>query len=240
MSKLSELLQERMRGEQSKKSKIIDLVHRAQQTPSPFGTYTLTDQEKNVLKTLLERFKKSHKSDIEGDFQSLIHITQEVRAINNQAALLHGERIQKAQTILKSYQEGAFTAWLLETYGNRQTPYNLLQYYEFYYQMPSHLRPLIDQMPRQAIYTLASRSIPFAQKKAFIESYQGQTKEELLRQIRRQFPLDQEDRRAEDSAAFFLKGMEKMARFLKASSVRFTKEQKKQLAFLLEEINECI
>lgn len=66
------------------------------------------------------------------DLAELSLITSEVKAINNQAAILHGERIKKAQTLLKSYQEGAFSAWLNATYGNRQTPYNLMQYYEFF------------------------------------------------------------------------------------------------------------
>ena len=46
---------------------------------------------------------------------------------------------KERKTILKNYRDGAFSAWLIATYGNRQTPYNFLQYYELYITLPEHL-----------------------------------------------------------------------------------------------------
>ena len=94
---------------------------------------------------------------LSNDLNHLISLTSEVKAINNQAALLHGERIKKAHQILTRYRDGAFTAWLMAAYGNRQTPYNLMQYYEFCEAMPKQLASKIELMPRQAIYVFASR-----------------------------------------------------------------------------------
>ena len=93
------------------------------------------------------------------------------------------------------YRDGAFTAWLIAAYGNRQTPYNLMQYYEFCEAMPKQLRPQIELMPRQAIYVLATRAGSIKQKQGIVENYQGETKAEMLALIRQAFPLDHGDKR---------------------------------------------
>ncbi len=121
-----------------------------------FSVSELSEKEKKLVESILKDYAHGAET-IEGDLSALLSITSEVKAINNQAAILHGERIKKAQQILTRYRDGAFTAWLMTTYGNRQTPYNLMQYYEFYEAMPKPLRPLIEIMPRQAVYVLASR-----------------------------------------------------------------------------------
>jgi len=206
---------------------------------SIFGEYKISEQEMENLKSLLERFSDDP-SSIESDFESLCLLTAEVKAINNQAALLHGERIQKAQTILKGYREGAFTSWLIETYGNRQTPYNLLQYYEFYSSMPTQLRPIVDAMPRQAIYSLASRAIPIEEKKTFVKNYQGETKQELLDRIRRAYPLDEGDKREQNLAENWVKLLEKAYNSLKATKPRFSRAQKKRIDALLKSLEELV
>ena len=90
------------------------------------------------------------------DLEFLTTITSEVKAINNQAIILHGERIKQCtRTFLTKYRDGAFSAWLISTYGNRQTPYNFLQYYEFYQSLNLELQKRMDDMPRQVVlYTL--------------------------------------------------------------------------------------
>jgi len=96
-----------------------------------FKVTPLSEQEQLSLYQILETHK-SESSMVEVDVKQLKAITSEVKAINTQAIILHGERIKQAQTLLKEYKEGAFSAWLILTYGNRQTPYNFLQYFEFY------------------------------------------------------------------------------------------------------------
>lgn len=164
-----------------------------------FGVADLSNQERQSLEQILHAFCNDENS-IEEDLTALIAITSEVKAINNQAALLHGMRIKRAQKLLLGYRDGAFTAWLIAAYGNRQTPYNFLQYYDFYEGMPKDLRPKIEEMPRQAVYTLASREGPIEKKIEIVESYQGETKDVLLQTIRDFFPLSVTDKRRQNNA----------------------------------------
>ena len=156
MSQVNALLNQRLKKPE-KSSKMAEM---AKQTASGnltsfsgiFSVNDLSPKEKSDLENLLHHYiiDPTHLSQ---DLNSLIALTSEVKAINNQAAILHGERIKKAQTILTRYKDGAFTTWLMAAYGNRQTPYNFLQYYEFHEKLPKPIRPLLEAMPRQAIYT---------------------------------------------------------------------------------------
>jgi len=204
-----------------------------------FGISELTSQEKDLLHQILFDFGDKNKS-IKKDLTTLISISSEIKAINNQAALLHGERIKKAQEILKNYKDGAFTAWLLATYGNRQTPYNFMQYYEFYSSIPPMLRPQIEEMPRQAIYTLASREGPIDKKVEIVEDYKGQTKDEILRIIRETFPLSNKDKRKRNYGEAAIQHLEKVYSVLSERKVKVKKGQKKMIAELLESITELL
>ena len=134
-----------------------------------FRVAPLNEKEQQSLQAILDQY--ASEEQIKGeDFKELSQITAEVKAINNQAIILHGERIKKAQTILKNYQDGAFSAWLIATYGNRQTPYNFLQYFELYQALPPVLHPQLEEIPRQAIYSLASRNGPLEQKSRLSEA----------------------------------------------------------------------
>src|ERR1700688_3342203 len=167
MSKFNDLLNLRFKTKETQK--MTALVERANNGDLSsfagiFRIAALDEKEKSDLENLLKNYRLNEAYDVDIDFKALSAITSEVKAITNQAVILHGERIKKAQEILKKYRDGAFTAWLFTTYGNRQTPYNFLQYYEFYSLISPAYHPKIDQMPRQAIYTLASRAGPLDQK----------------------------------------------------------------------------
>lgn len=204
-----------------------------------FGVAKLSDQEKEVIEEILLQYG-DEKSAIESDLESLVAISAEVKAINNQAALLHGERILKARDILKAYAEGAFTSWLMTTYGNRQTPYNFLQYYEFYTAIPKNLRPRIEMMPRQAVYTLASREGDIEVKKEIIEDYDGETKEELMEIIRDAFPLNESDKRKQNRGDAAVATLEKLCGFIAKYRSSFNKKQKKKLAQLIETLQDLV
>lgn len=174
-----------------------------------FGTRELTEAEKAALGAILEKFGiESTPDERARDLSALSAITSEIKAITNQAALLHGERIVRAQQILKKYAEGAFSAWLVSSYGNRQTPYNLLLYYQFYHAAPESMRPKIESMPRQAISVLASREAPFEKKQEVISAYAGETKSEILALIRKKFPLQAQDMRKKRQAPLLLARLE--------------------------------
>lgn len=203
-----------------------------------FQLAELSEGEKDTITSILEQYALDEKK-IGADLKDLFAITSEVKAINNQAALLHGERIKKAQTILTRYRDGAFTAWLLAAYGNRQTPYNLLQYFEFYEAMPKPLRFQIELMPRQAIYTLASREGALEKKRKIVERYNGETKTELLSLIREMFPLEEQDKRKKSGDAI-ISSLRKLNVLLRSSKSSLTRGQKETIRDLIHELNQVL
>jgi hypothetical protein len=239
MSKFNDLLNLRFKTKDTQK--MTALVERAKNGDLSsfagiFRVTALDAQEKADLESLLKNYRLNEAYDVEFDFQALSTITSEVKAITNQAVILHGERIKRAQEILKKYRDGAFTAWLYTTYGNRQTPYNFLQYYEFYTAMPQGLHTKLDQMPRQVIYSLASRKGPLEKKEEIVRNYNGQPKQELLQLIRLQFPLDEEDRRHPNFASHTIAFLKRAKETMRNSLCVPSEEEKKQINQLLAQL----
>ncbi len=196
----------------------------------------LSENEKNGIFDILKEFQSFEEYDTQQDYQDLLTITSEVKAITNQAVMLHGARIKKAQTILKNYKEGAFSAWLISIYGNRQTPYNFLQYYEFYTSIPQDLHPVLDSMPRQAVYTLASRAGELERKEKIVQKYKGETKQEILQIIRKEFPLDRDDKRLPNLANQSIVSLKRLGDLVSHDLFDPTESQLKILLQLLKEI----
>jgi hypothetical protein len=198
MAKITSVLQERLKKKQNIE-KITALARRSSHGnlssfEGIFSSSQLSKEEKETLENLLKRYRNKTCKP-EKDFKMLSELTTEIKAITKQAILLHGERIQKAQVVLKKYKEGAFSTWLVATYGNRQTPYNLLQYFEFFKKLSTQLQEKLELIPKQAIYTLASRNGCLKEKIDLIKSYNGETKDQLLELIRAKFPLTSNDKR---------------------------------------------
>jgi len=243
MSKFNDLLNLRFKSKEN--PKVTALVERSNNGDlssfsGVFRISALNDKEKADLEFILKSFRVSETYEVESDLKALTAITSEVKAITNQAAILHGERIKKAQEILKKYKDGAFTAWLYAIYGNRQTPYNFLQYYEFYSAMPQLLHPKIDQMPRQAVYTLASRQGAQEKKEEIVRNYNGQPKQELLQIIRLEFPLAEDDKRAPNYAAHALIFLKKAREMIKNPLCVPSNEEKTQLKTLLTQLHSIL
>lgn len=243
MSDVNTLLTQRLKkGNQSSKMAALAKQSANGNLTSFAGIFSLSELSSNE-KASIEEILKAHakgKENLDEDLSSLIYLTSEIKAINNQAAILHGERIKKAHNILTRYRDGAFTAWLIAAYGNRQTPYNFLQYFEFYESLPKNLRPQIEAMPRQAIYTLASREGPFEKKQRIVENYNGETKTELLSLIREVFPLDYEDRRRQDFGEAAIQNLQRLHSILRSRRATLTKTQKNAICKLLESLNQIV
>jgi hypothetical protein len=240
MTKINSLLSSRLKLATEKFSKMTTLVERSSSGhlssfSGVFRVTELNEKEKESLLTLLTQYK-GEQQEIDDDLLQLFALTAEVKAINNQAIILHGERIKKAQEILKNYRDGAFSAWLVTTYGNRQTPYNFLQYYELYTALPQILHTKLDEMPRQAVYSLASRRGPQEQKELIVKNYDGAPKQELLKLIRDTFPLANSDRRAQDFSDLALKELHRLQSQLSTASFSPTPTQKRQLIEALQEL----
>lgn len=205
-----------------------------------FSVAELSEKEKEVIRKILNDYMQGQQQSIEADFQSLLSLTSEVKAIQNQAAILHGERIKKAHDILIRYREGAFTAWLIATYGNRQTPYNLMQYYEFYEAIPKQLRPQLEVMPRQAVYTLASRVGNLEKKQEIVRQYKGETKAEILELIRQTFPLAREDKRRRLVANQLIQFLQRFYQQLQGSWEELNRQDKEQIQAYLNDLQAFI
>ena len=241
MSKFNDLLNLRFKTKETQQPKMTALVERSNNGElssfsGVFRVSQLNEKEKADIESILRTFRMSESDDFEADLKALMAITSEVKAITNQAVILHGERIKKAQEILKRYRDGAFTAWLYETYGNRQTPYNFLQYYEFYNVMPPALHAKIDQMPRQAVYTLASRNGPIERKEEIVSNYAGQAKQDLLKLIRSEFPLAEDDRRMPNFGSHGLAFLKRAREMFKASHCKLNELEKHQALHLLDQL----
>jgi hypothetical protein len=241
MSKFNDLLHLRFRTKETPQQKMTALVERANNGDlssfsGVFRVVPLNEKEKADIEEILRTFATDDTTWYEADLKSLMAITSEVKAITNQAVLLHGERIKRAQDILKKYKDGAFTAWLFNTYGNRQTPYNFLQYYEFFTTLPQALHVKIDQMPRQAVYTLASRTGAREKKEEIVQNYTGQSKEEILRLIRNEFPLPEDDRRLPHFTQNAISFLKKARDVLKNPLNAPREEERKQIKALISQL----
>jgi hypothetical protein len=245
MGKFNALLNLRLKQKSSQEPKMNALADKTSKGDlssfsGVFRISSLSSEERNTLTDILESHKEEETADITNDLESLSSITSEIKAITNQAIILHGERIKKAQSILTNYKEGAFTTWLVSTYGNRQTPYNFLQYYEFYSALPQDLKLVMDKMPRQAIYTLASRSGDTERKKEIIKNYIGQPKQELLSIIRKLFPLEKEDKRASNINTQVITLLSRIKELIDHPLYSPTSKQKKVIASIFEDIETSI
>jgi hypothetical protein len=244
MAKVNSLLTERLKMATAKLSKMTTLVEKSSSGnlssfSGVFRVSALTEKERETLLSLLSEYS-NEEQEIQHDLFQLSALTAEVKAINNQAIMLHGERIKKAQEILKNYRDGAFSAWLIATYGNRQTPYNFLQYFEFHQSLPEQLHPKLDEMPRQAVYSLASRNGSSRQKEEIIRQYNGEPKQALLKLIRETFPLADTDRRAQDLGEAALVHLRRLNAQCASSSFSLTSSQKKELLALLKELKHLV
>ncbi|HEX2583034.1 MAG TPA: CT583 family protein, partial [Chlamydiales bacterium] len=108
MSKFNDLLNLRFKSRESQPPKVTALVERSSNGDlssfsGVFRISALNDKEKADLETILREFRSSETYDVDTDLKALTTITSEVKAITNQAAILHGERIKRAQEILKKY-----------------------------------------------------------------------------------------------------------------------------------------
>lgn len=243
MAKINALINERLKKSENSPKMAAMAKQSANGSLTGFsGIFNITElsnYEKEILENILYQYADSQEN-ISQDLTALISITSEVKAINNQAAILHGERIKKAHTILTKYKDGAFTSWLMAAYGNRQTPYNLMLYYEFFEAIPKNLRSLLESMPRQAIYTLASRKGPFDEKVKLIESYNGQTKTQLLTEIRARFPLDEQDRRNQDVGETIIKILKSAQISLRNFKWNLSSDQRSEIAELIIQLRRMI
>jgi hypothetical protein len=209
------------------------------------GLDAFSDADEEKLR--LELFAMSKESginqaDAERDCTDLLLITSEIRSITKQSIILHGERIHKARSILNKYKKRAFMRWLDITYGNRQTPYNFLYYYNLYKAVPQKEQTLIQKMPVRAAYLLSSRDGDMEKKLEIIRRHANSSQKELITVIRKEFPTSEGEskRRREGSrslAKSFLQNLRALLEVekpLSPSCISMLEQGKKILEELLK------
>jgi hypothetical protein len=240
MAKVNSFLTQRLKQATQKFSKMTALAELSTKgdLSSFSGVFRVTPlsvQERETLEQILSQHSEEG-VNVQEDLLHLSTITTEVKAINNQAAILHGERIKKAQQLLKKYRDGAFSSWLVAAYGNRQTPYNFLQYFELYESLPQVLHVKVEEMPRQAVYALASRNGNEEKKREIIENYKGEPKQELLSLIRQTFPLAKEDKRAQNVAELVISSLARLQKLFSDPQFSPSAKQKREIEELLNSL----
>ena len=238
MSKLNTYLAKRFKTEKPEKMDALVKRSTSGDLSSFSGVFQITavsEKESSDLKLLLEKYQ-TDQAQVLSDLHLLKTLTSEIKSINSQAIILHGLRIKKAKNLFKRYKEGAFSSWLIHTYGNRQTPYNFLLYYELYASLPSQLHAIVEEMPRQAIYSLSSRSISQKEKISFIKTYKGENKEEILEKLRKTFPLPSKDKRNSNKKEAITKPLKQALKRIKEEVFLLTQEDKEAIKKLLQEI----
>jgi hypothetical protein len=95
-------------------------------------------------------------------------------------------------------------------------------------------------MPKQAVYTLASREGASNQKEELIANYQGETKEVLLQKIRVLFPLAPADKRRQKIGEGMINTLERLLHSVEKKHFRLTDREKEVLQSQLTALRHLI
>ncbi|MEM7175220.1 MAG: CT583 family protein [Chlamydiota bacterium] len=203
---------------------------------TPLDAFLETDklsetEEKQIENLVSVRYKTRQvkKSQVKADVESLLNLSSQIRSITKQSLILHGERVAKGQEILKKYKRGAFSAWLEFTYGNRQTPYNFLYYYNLYRELPTQIKPFYQKIPYKAAYLLGAREGSLEKKIKVIEGNYKAKAKDLLVLIDKLFPLGRGKHEKNESKLKLLDSILINLEVLKVRRESWNSEEKKKL-----------
>lgn len=198
----------------------------------------LSDQEKiSIQQILVDDYMPGTISEdvVSQHIEQLTSITKQIKCIAAQSILLHGERIKQAQELLANYREGAFTKWLMNTYGNRQTPYSMLRYYEFYQRSPKEFRSIIESTPKKCVYLLASRDGDHIKKLELIKEHGKSPQSDLLLLIQTTFPTNESDKRRPLNVST-IESMGKLCKKLESRSKYITEKDRQEIRKLIDRL----
>lgn len=217
----------------------FEVVNPAKNPTIPIAiTVNLTpEEEHHIQKILVDDYRPGaiQEDDVQEHFRKLTTITREIKSISAQSILLHGERIKKAQEILKDYREGAFTKWLLATYGNRQTPYSMLRYYDLYQSAPSSHKTIIESAPKKAVYLLASRDGDLNKKMELLQNHSKSKQSELVLLIQETFPIEESDQRQPKNSSA-IETLNKACQKLEKNKLHLNEEDLENLKAIIERL----
>lgn len=203
-------------------------------------TLELTDQEKRAIeKILVDDYQPGTllENEVADHVEQLTNITKQIKSISAQSILLHGERIQQAQQILAKYRDGAFSKWLMAAYGNKQTPYSMLRYFEFYQDAPQDARVIIQAAPKKAIYLLATRDGEQSKKLELIKNHSKATQSDLVLLIESTFPVKKPLKR-KPLMASTIAAMSKLCLKLEKRAQHINEEDRQDIKKLIQRLQD--
>ncbi|MBI5274141.1 MAG: CT583 family protein [Chlamydiales bacterium] len=180
---------------------------------------------------------------VEGDLKELSQLTSEVRSIQKQGIILVGERVQKVKMIFHKYptREKLFTKWITFAFGSIKTAYNALAFYELYQELPDdQLKQKLKSMPAKTSYMLASRKGDVKDKISVIESYAGQTHDEIIETIQEKFPLKEDDKRKSEQQERMIKKIATITNYLTRSGKKFNKAEQGIILHIIDQLTNLI
>jgi hypothetical protein len=177
----------------------FNIIAKTNNFTSVFDPKPLDSKEANYIeKLIVDNFRPGviPEEQVPVDVEQLQAITAEIKAVQKQGIVLIGERIEKARGILKSYTDGTFTQWLIQTFGSKQTGYNILKYYEFYQILPTNdLKETFKKIPQKAAYVIANRNGNVEKKIEIIKAHHDSPPSDIIQLVQETFPLGSKDRR---------------------------------------------
>lgn len=156
-----------------------------------FGVKPLDMLESNRIEQLLvNNYEPSllDEDKVTQHVNEIKNLTSEIKGINKQAILLIGERIFKANQILKNYKDGTFMEWVDSVFDSRKTAYNILAYYELHQSLPIQSKENLKKISPTAAYVIASRKIPLEKKISFVNEYHDLKSQDMMLLIKEMFP----------------------------------------------------
>jgi len=198
----------------------------------------LTEKEKlTIQKILVDDYTPGiiNEEQVYKHTDQLTDITRQIKNLVAQSILLCGERIKQAQDILANYREGAFSKWLMEVFGNRQHPYELLNYYNFYNSAPKEFQKIIEAAPKKVVYKLAAREGENSRKLDFIKKNVAAKQADTLLLIQETFPVTNTNRR-KPLMTSKIEAMCKLCAYLEGRSDALSKENRQEIQSLIQRL----
>lgn len=152
-----------------------------------------------IEKILVDNFQPGmlDQYQVSDDALELKRLTSEIKTIGKQGIILSGERVKRAQTLLKNYKNGTFVKWIDFTFSNRKTAYNMLSYFDLYNELPNQeTKEQFKKIPMKSAYIIASRTANLNIKKEVINQFHDRSISELNIIIDEKMPLAEGDKRS--------------------------------------------
>lgn len=212
MSKQSPFSNPAFQSSSTPAAKGFNLVPQANNFNSVFNPQPLDNKESTGIEKLLVDYflpGRLPENQVTTDLDQLKKITAEIKAVAQQGAVLTGERINQARTILKPYRDGAFAQWIDMFFGSRRTAYNMLAYYELYSSLPNHESKIkFQKIPQKIAYLLASKGVTIDAKVDIIDKHFDSNHDDLMMLIQERFPTDENDGRRKTANKTLLDSLE--------------------------------